>query len=311
MKSSLRDIWKGWRRGLALRLASGLGQRLRPPPSPTLGILAYHRIAPCVVGQPAPTYNVTPDRFRRQIQGLLESGFCPWSLSGVLQRMARGEGLPPRAFVVTFDDGYECLYTQAYPILQELRVPATIFLATAYLDDGRPFLFDDWAATGSSRVPADTWRPLRSAQCAAMLASDLIELGSHTHTHADFRGQPQLMEDEVRTSLDVLHSRFGLEKAAFAYPFGAVDAGLVAAVRRAGATCALTTANNLVRPESDLFAWGRITTVQSDTPQMLAAALEGRYEHLRTAWRRLRRWPHRWLRRARWSTSEASGVSPP
>lgn len=307
----MHETCKAWRRGLGLRVASALGRLLPVPPGPTLGILAYHRIAPRTAGLPTPTYNVPPDRFRRQIRGLLDRGYRAWALTAILDRRARGEALPERAFVVTFDDGYECLSTQAFPILRDFGVPATIFVATGYLDDPYPFPFDDWAAAGSSQVPAESWRPLRSAQYRAMLDSGLIELGAHTHTHADFAGQAQRLESEVRQSLDVLRERFGLEKAPFAYPFGSADAESAGAVRRAGAMCALTTANDLVRAADDPFLWGRVTPAPSDSPALLAAVLEGRYERLRTAWRRLMRWSGEHARCGTWLADEARGVSTP
>ena len=102
-----------------------------------------------------------------------------------------GEPIPRRTFVVTFDDGYESVYETAWPILKELSIPATVFIVTSYLDSGRPFVFDDWAAAGSAAAPAAAWRPLSTAQCNEMARDGLIELGSHTHTHADFRGRPE------------------------------------------------------------------------------------------------------------------------
>jgi len=286
-------IWNTWCRSLGLHAAAGLGPLLGSGRARGPGILAYHRIAESVAGQPAPTYNVDPKQFRRQLEGLLNRGYRPWALQDLLRCAEQGDRLPSRVFVVTFDDGYECLYSRAFPVLRQLRVPATIFLATAYLDHPGPFPFDDWAAAGSTQVPQEAWRPLRAWQCKAMLDSGLIELGAHTHTHGDFRGQPDRMEAEVRTSLDVLRSRFGVRQAGFAYPFGAVDPDLTEAVCRAGATCGLTTANDLVAPSADRFAWGRLTPLQSDTPRMLAAALEGWYETLRVGWRGLLRRPGR------------------
>ena len=61
--------------------------------------------------------------------------------------------IPSNVFAVTFDDGYENNYLNALPILRELNVPATIFVATKYLDTDRPFPFDDWSAAGKSGVP--------------------------------------------------------------------------------------------------------------------------------------------------------------
>jgi len=113
------------------------------------GIWIYHRVPPRPPDAPAPTWNVTPTALRGQLKGLLARGYRAWPLRKVLDFNRQGRPIPPRTFVVTFDDGYENNYSQAWPVLRELEVPATIFVATAYLDGVAPFPFDDWPAVGS------------------------------------------------------------------------------------------------------------------------------------------------------------------
>jgi peptidoglycan/xylan/chitin deacetylase (PgdA/CDA1 family) len=69
---------------------------------------------------------------------LLASHFNVLPLREAAQRLREGS-LPARAACVTFDDGYADNYTIALPILRETGVPATFFIATAYLDGGRMF----------------------------------------------------------------------------------------------------------------------------------------------------------------------------
>ncbi len=187
--------WRWQLGGLRHRLAAqgwGSCSRAWGPARPAA--LAFSCIiawSPPSPARPAPTWNVTPARFRAQIQGLLARGYRPWPLRKVLAYHDAGQSIPPQTFVVTFDDGYENVYQQAFPVLREHDVPATVFLATAYLDSHGPFPFDDWPCAGAPGVPAETWRPLTTAQCEEMLASGLVELGSHTHVHADFRNRPE------------------------------------------------------------------------------------------------------------------------
>lgn len=283
-----RQLLKGLGQWGVGRLGCGLSRCLGSRAGGALAMLTYHRVTPCVGRGPAPTWNVTPERLRRQLAGLLARGYRPWTLREALDAHRAGRPVPPRTFVVTFDDGHENVYHHARPVLHDLGVPATVFLATAYLDSSAPFPFDDWPAAGSSDVPAESWRPLTTGQCSDMLAQGLIDLGSHTHTHAVFRDRPEALGRDVTTSLEVLRARFGLEDATFSFPYGIAGPALADAARRAGVLCGLTTQAVLVRPHSDPFTWGRFNVEESDSDATLAAKLDGWYSLARRVWLQLR-----------------------
>jgi O-antigen/teichoic acid export membrane protein/peptidoglycan/xylan/chitin deacetylase (PgdA/CDA1 family) len=249
----------------------------------------YHRVAKQSSGVKVPTWNVTPNKFEEQLSGLVASGFRAIALRDLLESAGRGEDIPNRTFVVTFDDGYENVYLEAWPLLRRLQIPATIFLATSYLDSDAPFPFDDWQQAGVAHVPETAWRPLTTAQCREMVESGLIELGAHTHTHVDFRGNPRAFEHDLRKCMAVLQDRFGVTEATFAFPFGVSRLGyegheFIDAVKQLGILCALTTEPQLVRSNSDRYSWGRFEATQADTAITLAACLDGRYEMVRR-WR--------------------------
>jgi peptidoglycan/xylan/chitin deacetylase (PgdA/CDA1 family) len=231
-------------------------------------------------GIPEPTWNVTPRRFEEQLKGLLDRGFEAWPLRKVLEFRQAAKPIPRSAFVVTFDDGYECVHSQAWPILKRLSVPATIFLATAYLDTAEPFPCDDWLAAGSDKVPADSWRPLTTEQCRRMQASGLVELAAHTHTHDDFRGRPDDLWLDLQRNQQELQERFGIAQATFAFPFGVVRDGFAGGAmsevaRDVGFPCSLSTEPELVRRDQDPLSWGRFAAEQHDTAATLAAKLGG------------------------------------
>ncbi len=244
------------------------------------GILMYHRVTDILPGVPEPTWNVTPRRLREQLTGLLSRGFQAWPLRDILDLHDAGTPIPRKAFVVTFDDGYECVYSQAWPILRELNIPATIFLATAYLDTAEPFPCDDWLAAGTSQVPADSWRPLTWDQCREMQESNLIELAAHTHTHDDFRSCPAKLLRDLRQNVLEIQKRVALYRATFAFPYGVVRDGFAGGemsqvAHQAGLLCSLSTEPELVLRDQDPFTWGRFPAEQHDTAATLAARLGG------------------------------------
>jgi peptidoglycan/xylan/chitin deacetylase (PgdA/CDA1 family) len=258
------------------------------------GILMYHRVTPIAPGLPTPTWNVTPGRFRQQLMGLLRRGFQPWPLREVLEHWGDNRPVPEKTFVVTFDDGYANNYHFAWPVLRELHVPATIFLATAYLDDPRRFPFDDWTAAGAPRAPRESWIPLTTAQCHEMHDDGLIEFGAHTHTHGDFRDDPEKLRRELCDCRSVLRAKFGLNDATFAFPYGTKSLGfsgpdLAQAAVEAGMLCSLTTERELVQPGTSPFDWGRFTAEQADTAATLAVKLTGWFEQVRQMWKALKR----------------------
>jgi peptidoglycan/xylan/chitin deacetylase (PgdA/CDA1 family) len=263
---------------LAVGLRAVFGSRARD----RVGILTYHRITSRVPGFAAPLHNVEPDRFADQLNGLLKKNFQFVSLSRVLAAAAQGEALPPRTVVVTFDDGFASVYTQAWPVLQRLGIPATVFVNTAYLDSDDPFPFDSWGVAYQGLVAAETYRPLRTAECHKMLESGLIEIGAHTHTHEDFRGRPNSFHNDLAQSMEIVRERFNLEDVTFAFPYGGVHTGfagdeLADMARAVGVKCGLTTMAELVDLSVSPFKWGRFNVFTWDTSATLSAKLAGWY----------------------------------
>ena len=176
-----QPAWKtlpvDWGMRVAGRLAVGLNALFGRRAGNKVGILTYHRISLRVPGFPAPLHDVEPKRFAEQLSGLLQRGFRFVRLSEVLNAAERGETLPERSLVVTFDDGFASVYTRAWPVLKRLQIPATVFVNTAYLDSDAAFPFDSWGVTYQGRVPAESYRPLLTSECHEMLADGLIEIG--------------------------------------------------------------------------------------------------------------------------------------
>ncbi len=247
-----------------------------------LGILTFHRVAPRQPRLPFPLHNVTPQAFREQVTGLMARGFHVVSLREALACHASGASLPPWAVVLTFDDGFESVYLNAWPVLREMKIPASIFVNTAYLGSPHPFPFDAWGVAFQQRAPAESYRPLTLRQCREMVASGLVEIGAHTHTHEDFRGRPDAFRHDLLHCVEIVRSTFGLGEVTFAFPYGSPFAGfaneeLVDAAKQTGVACGLTTESVLVDLKHDPFRWGRLNVFPWDTSATLTAKLHGWY----------------------------------
>lgn len=110
-----------------------------------LTILAYHRVLDmgdedAFPGDPE-LVSASVACFRRQMVAL-KRFWSPIPLRDAVAAVERGQVLPPRSVVVTFDDGHGDNYIHAYPILKELGLPATIFLSTGYIGSENVFWFD-------------------------------------------------------------------------------------------------------------------------------------------------------------------------
>ena len=64
----------------------------------------------------------------RGMARLQACGYRTLSLLESVDYLRRREPFPSRAFVMTFDDGYQTVYTEAFPVLQRYGISATVFL---------------------------------------------------------------------------------------------------------------------------------------------------------------------------------------
>jgi peptidoglycan/xylan/chitin deacetylase (PgdA/CDA1 family) len=92
---------------------------------------------------------VSPVTFEEQCRVLAEHGWFGVSLAAAEAWLLRGEPLPPKSFLLTFDDGYLDNYVNAWPILHKYGHKAVIFAVADRLENNtesatRPTLADVW-----------------------------------------------------------------------------------------------------------------------------------------------------------------------
>ena len=142
---------------------------------PLLTILIYHRVMR--VPDPLRPGEAFAETFERQMAFLARH----FSVLPLIEAVAalRSGTLPRRACCITFDDGYADNLTVAEPILARYHLPATVFVATAYLDGGR--MFNDSVIELVARVQGDVL--------------DLRGLGLGSHPLATMEGKRDAIND--------------------------------------------------------------------------------------------------------------------
>ncbi len=146
-------------------------------------VLSYHEIADKSETLDA-TYTVTPQHFDEQIRWLLDHGYHFIKVDDILKYRKYKTPLPDKAVLLTFDDGYQSVYTNAYPVLKKYKIPTVIALVGSWLNAKDKVDF-------SGQI-IDRNKFLSQTEIKEMVASGLVEVASHSYNlHHGILGNPQ------------------------------------------------------------------------------------------------------------------------
>jgi peptidoglycan/xylan/chitin deacetylase (PgdA/CDA1 family) len=190
-------------------------------------ILCYHGVAATSTRLDPGFLRVRPDVFRAQLDLLLGAGFEFLTVSDLAERSAGAEP-PPGLAALSFDDGMDDNHAVVLPILSELGLTATVYVATGLI--GKP---NPWLAPGAGRMMDEP--ELRK------LAAAGFEIGAHSVTHPDLSQLDfESCLREMTESRDTLERVIGAPVRTFAYPFCRYGPAALAAVRAAGFAAAVS-----------------------------------------------------------------------
>jgi peptidoglycan/xylan/chitin deacetylase (PgdA/CDA1 family) len=176
-------------------------------------------------------YTVTPENFGAQLDYLEENGYRVIPLARVVDFLeGHGHPLPPRAVVITVDDGWSCAATHIAPELRRRGMPFTLFVYPSIIGHGSH-------ALGWSEVE--------------QLARDGVDIESHTLTH------PFLTQlDAASLQRELTESRAEIEKHTgkpvrfLAYPYGDYNPAVMESVAHDGYDAAVTTWRGPITPQT-------------------------------------------------------------
>lgn len=207
---------------------------LRTPP-----VLLYHR-----VGLPAyENDNMPPEEFDKQMQYLADQGYSTISPHQYFSFLNREIDLPPRSFLISFDDGAKNIIDYALPIMKKCNFKAVIFLNTAYIGKDlyhsrtkRKFYqkLEDALLDGCSREELWAfdylcWPEIKS------LVREGMSFGSHGHSHFVL---PKLSRKKIREELEMSRNIMAKETGEilkyFSYPWGTFNGRVKRYVKACG-----------------------------------------------------------------------------
>jgi hypothetical protein len=198
-------------------------------PGPILApVLMYHHVLDANYSYTE--YGVTNNQFQMQMTWLAENGYQTITISELAHAIRNGALLPLKPVVITFDDGNQDVYLNAYPIMEELRFVGTVYLIEKSINTYNNF--DD--------------------EMIATLSNKGWEFGSHSATHAVLTATYHL-EDEVCGSRQRLIDKYGLPFESFAYPFVIMDSRVQQMVKDCGFTSAVGNGSHTIHTKERLY----------------------------------------------------------
>lgn len=240
-------------------------------------VLLYHDVSD--TARPGDhAWTVTPAAFADHVRALGASGAPALTVGDIADHLRDGRPFAPRAFAVTFDDGYRS-QVDAAATLAEAGIPSAVYVTTDFI--GRPGYVD-------------------AAALATLAAIPEVTVGAHgtTHHHLDVLTQADMRAD-VDNSGAVLAAHLGRPVTAFAYPHGSVNRGVRAHLAAGGWHSAAAVKNAHTHPRDDPFAFARVSIGPDRAPADLLALLEGNGAPLSWTRERARTTVFRQVRRVR------------
>jgi len=252
---------------------------------PRLAILVYHDVAQSASGG----YTISQAQFESQLQMLKDEGYAFYRLADVERLLAGGEGLPEKAVMLAFDDGYQSFATHVLPVARQYNVPAVCFAVTKYMDFdiifGLPHMstveLKEVAASGLLELAGHSYDGHRTAETAdgshRPVLINRIRKPQSTLIETDEEYAARVRNDFAMTATVLKDLGAGIGSRHFTFPFTARSDEAVSLGRAAGFQYFYIGGEQLVRPDTDP---GAIPRVHAGAPEISAEVLRDRLRAL-------------------------------
>ena len=232
--------------------------KFKKPPKATVPILAYHQVSDRF------DLSITRQKvsqFEKGIRFLYEQGYKAIRLEEVYNSNEEYNG---KKVAITFDDGYEDVYLNAFPLLQKLGFTACIFVITGYVGK-----YNEWDYNwGRNKKKHLSWEQIQKMSDAG------FGFGSHTVNHPDLAKIPQqFVEYELKRSKQVLEDKLGQRVHFLSYPFSRYNRYVQKEAERLGYKGAYTLCSNSKQNDFHPFSQERWGVYLLDSPLTLKIKL--------------------------------------
>ena len=251
-----RPVCSGPAAGTLVRLNPGADWTTRDFPQPVVpqsqtrvAVLGYHNFSNT---KPVSDMLLRTSEFCQQMQYIQDAGLTVITMQDFLDWMSGARCLPERCVLITIDDGWRSVYTDAFPVLKAYGYPFTLFLYTSYI-----------SGKGFSMTPEMIQEMLESG----------ATVGSHSATHLypsqwkrfdeaspEYAAQ---LQQELPDSVVQLKSLFG-NCSTYCYPGGYYTEPMLRALQEQGVSAAFTVLEKKVTSEENPLQVHRYMVFGSD-----------------------------------------------
>jgi peptidoglycan/xylan/chitin deacetylase (PgdA/CDA1 family) len=229
-------------------------------------VFGYHRF---VNNVRRPDTEITPQDFEKQMQELKTRGIAVIPMQDLLAWKRGEKNIPPRAAVLTFDDGWKSQYEVAWPILKKYGYPVTMFIYTEGVRGGH--------YGGGEAI---TWEHLAEMRDAG------VDIQGHSATHSDLKKPydkvtkrrltppeyEQWLEAEIAGSKQLLEQKLGIRVNCFAVPYGLWNQQVKDVAMKAGYEAMFTVYGQPITYRTSNDSIGRYL-IEGNKPKVFADAI--------------------------------------
>ena len=192
-------------------------------------VLMYHHFSRSIMGNGSSGVTITTEKFNEDMEYLSDNGYCallPDDLTAISEGRMR---VPEKPIIITFDDGYESAYLEAFPVLKKTGMKAIVFMIVGSVENEK-----------GREIPKLKW-----AEMKEMYDSGFVDIQSHSYNlHNSYNGGKYEMytlngitkglieskaqyvfrvEPDIVKSIELIEENVGNKVTCFSYPYGVYE----------------------------------------------------------------------------------------